>query len=124
MAAARGVSASVVEARAERLPFADSSFDAVIATFTWCSVADPAQAFDEVRRVLRPAGRLYLLEHVHSRWQPARGLQTMAAPAWRRVAWGCRLDRDTVGLLVAAGLQVERRADHLLGWIVEIEARR
>ncbi len=124
MAARRGVPVSVVEARAEELPFADASFDAVLATFVWCSVADPVRAFAEARRVLRPEGRLYLLEHVHNRWQPVRGLQTLFAPAWRRVAGGCRLDQDTVGLLVGAGLRVERRADHLLGWIVEIEARR
>jgi ubiquinone/menaquinone biosynthesis C-methylase UbiE len=124
MAGRRGVAAQVVEGRAEQLPFADASFDAVLATFVWCSVADPERAFAEARRVLRPGGRLYLLEHVHNRWQPARALQTLFAPAWRRVAGGCRLDQDTVGLLVAAGLSVERRADHLLGWVVEIEAAR
>jgi ubiquinone/menaquinone biosynthesis C-methylase UbiE len=124
MAARRGVSVRVVEGRAEQLPFADGSFDAVLATFVWCSVADPARAFAEARRVLRPGGRLYLLEHVHNDWQPARSLQTLLAPAWRHVAGGCRLDQDTVGLLLAAGLRVERRADHLLGWVVELEARR
>ena len=115
---------AVVEARVEELPFTDGSFDCAIATLAWCSVADPLAAFAEVRRVLRPRGRLLLLEHVHSRWQPARRLQSLAAPTWRRVAQGCRLDQDTVGLLSAAGFAVERRRDHLLGWVVELEARR
>ena len=115
---------AVVEARAEELPFADGSFDCAIATLAWCSVADPPAAFAEVRRVLRPRGRLLLLEHVHSRWQPARRLQSLAAPTWRRVAQGCRLDQDTVGLLTAAGFAVERRRDHLVGWVVELQARR
>ena len=114
----------VVEARAEELPFRDGSFDCAIATLAWCSVADPLAAFAEVRRVLRPRGRLLLLEHVHSRWQPARRLQSLAAPTWRRVAQGCRLDQDTVGLLTAAGFAVERRRDHLLGWVVELQARK
>jgi ubiquinone/menaquinone biosynthesis C-methylase UbiE len=114
----------VVEARVEELPFTDGSFDCAIATLAWCSVADPLAAFAEVRRVLRPRGRLLLLEHVHSRWQPARRLQSLAAPTWRRVAQGCRLDQDTVGLLSAAGFAVERRRDHLLGWVVELQARR
>jgi ubiquinone/menaquinone biosynthesis C-methylase UbiE len=114
----------VVEARAEELPFTDGSFDCAIATLAWCSVADPLAAFAEVRRVLRPRGRLLLLEHVHSRWQPARRLQSLAAPTWRRVAQGCRLDQDTVGLLTAAGFAVERRRDHLLGWVVELQARK
>jgi len=115
---------AVVEARVEELPFADGSFDCAIATLAWCSVADPLAAFAEVRRVLRPRGRLLLLEHVHSRWQPARRLQSLAAPTWRRVAQGCRLDQDTVGLLSAAGFAVQRRRDHLLGWVVELQARR
>ena len=119
-----GSAATVVEACAEVLPFADGSFDCAIATLTWCSVADPPAAFAEVRRVLRPHGRLFLLEHVHLAWQPGRRLQTLAAPAWRRVAQGCRIDQDTVGLLESAGFVVERRRDHLLGWIVELEARR
>ncbi len=115
---------TIVEARAEALPFADASFDRAVATFTWCSVADPLAAFAEVRRVLLPHGRLFLLEHVHLAWQPGRRLQSLAAPAWRRVAEGCRLDQDTVGLLESAGFAVTRRRDHLLGWIVEIEAFR
>ena len=113
---------TVVGSYAEKLPFSDGSFDSAIATLTLCSVTDPAAAFAEVRRVLRPGGRLFMLEHVHNTWQPARRLQSLAAPAWRRLAWGCRLDQDTVGLLKAAGFTVERRRDHLLGWIVELEA--
>ncbi len=123
-AAGAAAAIEVVEARAEELPFADGSFDCAVATLTWCSVADPPAAFAEVHRVLRERGRLLLLEHVHARWRPARQLQSLAAPAWRRVAQGCRLDQDTVGLLTAAGFSVERRRDHLLGWVVELQARK
>jgi ubiquinone/menaquinone biosynthesis C-methylase UbiE len=113
-----------VAASVEDLPFADGSFECAIAALTWCSVADPPAGLAEVRRVLRPHGRLLLLEHVHLAWQPGRRLQSLAAPAWRRAAQGCRLDQDTVGLLEAAGFTVQRRRDHLWGWIVELEARR
>jgi SAM-dependent methyltransferase len=123
-AACAAATIEVVEARAEELPFGDGSFDCAIATLAWCSVTDPLAAFAEVRRVLRPRGRLLVLEHVHSRWQPARRLQSLAAPTWRRVAQGCRLDQDTVGLLSGAGFAVERRRDHLLGWVVELQARK
>jgi len=115
---------TVVEACGEKLPFADASFDAALATLTLCSVSEPRVVLAELRRVLRPHGRLLVLEHVHNTWQPARRLQSLFAPAWRRVAQGCRLDQDTVALIEAAGFVVEQRREHLLGWIVELEARR
>ena len=56
---------AVVDGRAEELPFADASFDAAVSTFALCTVADPAAALAELRRVLVPGGTLLLLEHVH-----------------------------------------------------------
>ena len=84
----------------------------------------PVRAFAEARRVLRPEGRPICSSTCTTAGSPSTVLRDVVRPAWRRVAGGCRLDQDTVGLLVGAGLRVERRADHLLGWIVEIEARR
>lgn len=54
----------LVQSIAEVLPFADSSFDAALATLVFCSVASPGRAFAELRRVVRPGGRIALLEHV------------------------------------------------------------
>lgn len=54
----------MVQADAESLPFPANHFDAAFATLVFCSVADPAKAFAELRRVIRPRGRLVLLEHV------------------------------------------------------------
>jgi ubiquinone/menaquinone biosynthesis C-methylase UbiE len=110
---------TVVEGRAEDLPFADASFDAAVSAFTLCTVADPAAALAELRRVLVRGGRLLLLEHVHLPWEPGRTLQSRAAPAWAAVAGGCRLDRDTVRTAVAAGFTVVRHRSHVAGWIVE-----
>jgi ubiquinone/menaquinone biosynthesis C-methylase UbiE len=112
-------SVAVVEGRAEELPFAEASFDAAVSAFALCTVTDPAAALAELRRVLVPGGRLLLLEHVHLPWEPGRTLQSRAAPAWAAVAGGCRLDRDTVGLAVAAGFTVVRHRSHVAGWIVE-----
>lgn len=50
-------------ATAQRLPFGDADFDAVIASFVFCSVASPMAGLREARRVLRPGGALRLLEH-------------------------------------------------------------
>lgn len=53
-----------VQSSAERLPFQDESFDAAFATLVFCSISSPEQAFSELRRVVRPGGRIVLLEHV------------------------------------------------------------
>jgi ubiquinone/menaquinone biosynthesis C-methylase UbiE len=114
---------AVVEGRAEELPFPDGSFDAAVSAFALCTVADPAAALTELRRVLVPGGALLLLEHVHLLWEPGRALQSRAAPAWAAFAGGCRLDRDTVRSAREAGFELLRRQQHLAGWIVEAELR-
>ena len=123
-AAARAAApVTVVGGVAEHLPFAAASFDAAVASFSFCTVADPAAALGELRRVLIPGGRLLMLEHVHLPWQPGRRLQSWAAPAWAAVAGGCRLDRDTGRSVREAGFSVLGERSHVLGWIVELEAR-
>ncbi len=113
----------VVGGHAEELPFADSSFDAVVSAFALCTVGDPAAALCELRRVLVPAGVLLLLEHVHLEWEPGRGLQSAAAPAWASLAGGCRLDRDTLRTAAEAGFRLVHRRTHVAGWIVEAALR-
>ena len=54
----------LVQANAEILPFADNSFDAAVATLVICSVSNPEQVFVELQRVVKPSGKLILLEHV------------------------------------------------------------
>jgi len=114
---------TIVEGVAERLPFAAASFDTAVTSFSFCTVADPAAALGELCRVLIPGGRLLMLEHVHLPWQPGRRLQSWAAPAWAAVAGGCRLDRDTGRRVREAGFAVLHERSHMLGWIVELEAR-
>jgi len=54
----------LIQSSAERLPFKNNSFDAAFATLVFCSLASPADAFAELRRVVRPGGSVILLEHV------------------------------------------------------------
>jgi ubiquinone/menaquinone biosynthesis C-methylase UbiE len=114
---------TLVEGRAEELPFADASFDSAVSAFALCTVAEPAVALSELRRVLVPGGTLLLLEHVHLAWEPGRSLQTRVAPAWAAVAGGCRLDRDTVRLAREAGFNVLQERAHVAGWIREAQLR-
>ena len=97
-------SAEVVPASAEALPFPDSSFDAVVSTLVLCSVADLGRALAEVRRVLRPGGRLALIEHVRGEGALAT-LQDAIAPPSRLVS-SCSPNRRTVEAVRDAGFEL------------------
>jgi ubiquinone/menaquinone biosynthesis C-methylase UbiE len=96
----------VVDAVAEALPLPDASVDVAITTLVLCTVRDPELAVSELRRVLRSTGRLIVLEHVLSHRPGRQRLQRTLTPAWRIVARGCHLDRDTRGVLAAGGFDV------------------
>lgn len=96
---------TLVGAGAESLPFPDAAFDTVVSTLTLCTVEDPERAAGELRRVLVPAGRLLVLEHVGGTDATARW-QRRIEPVWRHVARGCRLTRDTRTTLERAGFDV------------------
>lgn len=96
-----------VAANVEKLPFPDDTFDSVVFTLVFCSVKDPMQGLSEIRRVLKPKGRLYFIEHVKPIDQPYRSLFEKATPTWKKIAHGCHLNRDTILLIQQAGLQLE-----------------
>ncbi len=104
-------------ARAEALPFADASFDAVVSTLVFCSIPEAALAgtLAEVRRVLRPGGRFLQLEHTRSGHRPLDRVLDAIAPLWLRASGGCHVNRDTAALLVAAGWRVARHERHAGG---------
>ena len=112
----------LVEADAGALPYADASFDTVVATFVLCSVGDVGRSLGEARRVLRPGGTLRLLEHARSRHRVVGTIQDRSAPAWARVSGGCRLDHDVLGAVRGAGLTVIEERVHAGGLLVEIVA--
>jgi ubiquinone/menaquinone biosynthesis C-methylase UbiE len=101
----------VIQAPAEALPLADDAIDTVVITYTLCSVDDPAQALREVRRVLKPSGRVLFLEHGLSSDAGVATWQHRLNPIWRRLAVGCNLTRPVQKLLNEAGFTI-RRIEH------------
>jgi ubiquinone/menaquinone biosynthesis C-methylase UbiE len=107
--AARGLDFDfeLLDGCAESIPCDDAAFDTVVSTYTLCSVIDPALALAEIRRVLKPGGRLVFSEHGLA---PSSGLQRCQRwlnPVWRRLAGGCNLDRPIDTLLIEAGLEFD-----------------
>jgi ubiquinone/menaquinone biosynthesis C-methylase UbiE len=85
----------------ERLPFEDASFDCAVSTFTLCSIEQVDQAVREVYRVLKPGGKLLLLEHGLSPAPKVRKWQRRLNWLQIRLAGGCYLDRDMRALVTA-----------------------
>lgn len=117
----RDVDLRIVDA--QQLPFPDESFDTIVTTFVFCSIPDPARALAEARRVLRPGGRLPLLEHVISQQPVLRWLMRKLDFVPYRL-WGAHINRETVALVAASGCVDVRRFDRALDVVTRIEALR
>jgi ubiquinone/menaquinone biosynthesis C-methylase UbiE len=96
----------VVDGTAEALPAPDRTVDTVVASLVLCTVADLDQALAEVRRVLRPGGRLRFYEHVRAEDPRLARWQDRLERPWGWLAGGCHPNRDTVAAITAAGLRV------------------
>lgn len=86
----------------EAIAFGDASFDCAVCTFTLCSVDDPVQVLRELRRVLKPGGRLLYAEHGRAPDAGVAKWQDRIEPVWKRLAGGCHLTRP-VGQSLAQG---------------------
>jgi ubiquinone/menaquinone biosynthesis C-methylase UbiE len=113
--------ALLVQARAEELPFGEGAFDAAFATLVFCSVASPARAFAELRRVVRRGGRVALLEHV--RPPSPVGYAFDALTLLTVPLFEDHFNRRTSEEARRAGLRVERVENHLLGVVQLIVCR-
>jgi len=92
----------VLRAGAEALPVATDSIDTVVSTLVLCTVPDPEAALEEIRRVLRPGGRLLFCEHVRSDSNRLACWQERLAGPWKAFASGCRCNQETLGLIERA----------------------
>src|SRR3990172_505335 len=96
----------LVQGDAQQLGFPDRVFDSAVTVCTFCSVPDAVQGLRELRRVLRPEGRLFLFEHVRSRIAPIGWMQDLMTPLTRLI--GPDMNRDTLANVQRAGFRVVR----------------
>ena len=101
-----GASITLREGDAQALEFPDNSFDTAAATFVFCSVPDPIRGLRELNRVVKPGGRILLLEHVRIDRPGIGGIMDLLNPLIVRL-WGANINRPTLENVKRAGLEIE-----------------
>jgi ubiquinone/menaquinone biosynthesis C-methylase UbiE len=118
-----GLDAALRESDAQELPFADASFDTVVCTLSLCNIPDDRRAIAEMKRVLRPGGRLLLLDHIRASSKAWVAAQRVLEPlSWRLVC--DHLLRRPLEHVLAEGFEVERRERYKAGIVERLSARR
>jgi ubiquinone/menaquinone biosynthesis C-methylase UbiE len=97
-----------VEATAEAIPLPDRSVDTVVTTWTLCSIPDLPKALNEMRRVLKPDGRLLFAEHGLAPEPDVVRWQNRLTPLWKRLGGGCHLNRPIDKIISSAGFHLAK----------------
>ena len=92
----------------ERLPLPNESIDTVVVTWTLCSIPNVSAALQEMRRVLKPTGRLIFLEHGRAAEPGVVAWQDRLTPVWKRFTGGCHLNRKMDELIACAGFATSK----------------
>jgi ubiquinone/menaquinone biosynthesis C-methylase UbiE len=102
------VEVEIVGLDGQQLPLQDGSADAVLCTWSLCTIPDPVSAVQEARRVLRPDGEFHFVEHGRAPDERVRRWQNRLNGIRQRVGGGCNLNRDIPAILDAGGLAITR----------------
>ncbi|WP_288105822.1 class I SAM-dependent methyltransferase [Limnobacter sp.] len=103
-----GLDVQLLGLSANSIPLDDHSIDTIVMTYTLCSIDDPVPALREMRRVLKPEGKLLFCEHGIAPDAKVASLQNRLQPVWGKLAGGCHLNRDIPALLNEAGFKTEQ----------------
>jgi ubiquinone/menaquinone biosynthesis C-methylase UbiE len=106
-ARAAGIAVEYIGLSGESIPLPDASCDGVVVTWTLCSIPDVEAALAEMRRVLRPGGRLLFAEHGLAPDERVARWQHRLNPLWVRLSRGCNLDRPAAASIRAAGFELQ-----------------
>lgn len=96
----------ITQSAQEPLPLAEASIDTIVVTWTLCSIQNATEALQQMRRVLKPSGRLLFIEHGRSTDVAVMKWQDRITPFWTRIAGGCHLNRRIDALITEAGFRI------------------
>ena len=102
-----GVDVDFLSGSGEEIPSEDNYFDSVVITWTLCSIPNPVQALQEIRRVLKPSGKMIFAEHGLSPDVNVAKWQSRINPIWKVIGGGCNLNRKIDELIVQAGFRFD-----------------
>jgi len=116
-AAEHHIDAEFIQAGAESIPLDTASADTVIMTYTMCTIPDVAAALAEIRRVMKPGGKLLFCEHGRAPDESVRRWQNRLNPLWGKLGGGCNLNRPIDTLLQQAGFHFpDLQTMYIPGW--------
>ena len=98
----------LIEGSAEEIPLENTSVDTIVTTWTLCTIPDASHALNEMRRVLKPGGRLLFVEHGRAPEPNVVWWQDILTPMWKSIGGGCHLNRAIGSLIEGAGFRFER----------------
>ncbi len=106
-----------VKAYAEELPFKEKKFDTVVITYALCTIKDTTKALGEIRRVLKPEGKLLFSEHGLAPDKSIEFWQNTINPVWKSVGGGCNLNKNIPQLIENNGFKIkDLNTMYLPGW--------
>ena len=116
-AADHKLDAEFIQSGAESIPLDDNSADTVLMTFTMCTIPDVHAALSEIKRVLKPSGKLIFCEHGKAPDKHIHRWQNRINPIWKRLAGGCNINRPIDSLLQQSGfISDDMQTMYLPGW--------
>ena len=111
------LSVEFVKSGAEMIPLDSGVADTALVTFTLCTIPETEAAMSEIRRVLKPGGRLIFCEHGAAPDENVRKWQRRLNPVWRRIGGGCNLNRNIPDIVESGGFKItQMETMYLPGW--------